>query len=195
LTVQGHKREKAVPPPSQAAHSPLPGDRQLLFKPTQDYIFVLPVERHQSDVLQVITNEKYTQGTVLAVGPGKKNKKGVIHPLTVKPGDFITYGDLNRGYDFYPKFKQGGVTYRILQEADVCFIAEPDAPEQAFPASLTIYASATNSPRTTSCSWPSWRRRARGVTAAHGAHAAGVGQVDLRERLCSRLGSWAATSR
>lgn len=133
--MQDISEKNAVTPPPQAAHF-LPGSasRQPLFKPTQDYVLVLPVERHKSDVLQVISNEKYTQGTVVAVGPGKRSKKGVIQPLTVKPGDFITYGDLNRGYDFYPKHTENGITYRILQEADVCFIAEPDAPEHSLPA-------------------------------------------------------------
>lgn len=102
-------------------------------KPTQDYILVQPVKRKQSDILEVISGEKYTQGTVIAVGPGKVDKKGRLRSLTVKPGDFITYGDINRGYDFYPKYEKDGVTYRILQEADICFIAEPEAPEHNLP--------------------------------------------------------------
>lgn len=95
-----------------------------MLRPTQDYLVVLPVERKQSDVLTVISNEKHTQGTVIAVGPGKRNKKGHIRPLTVKPGDFVTYGDLLRGYDFYPKFEENGVIYRVLQEADIAFITD-----------------------------------------------------------------------
>lgn len=104
-----------------------------MFKPTQDYILVKPVIRKQSDLLQVVSNEKFTQGTVIAVGPGKRDKKGRLRTLTVKPGDFITYGDLTRGYDFYPKYEEDGETYRILQEADICFIAEPEAPEHNLP--------------------------------------------------------------
>ena len=109
-------------------------DHRPSFRPTQDYILVLPVERRQSAVLEVVSNEKYTQGTVVAVGPGKRSKKGVIQPLTVQPGDFITYGDLDRGYDFYPKYSEHGVTYRVLQEADVCFIADPDNPAHGLSA-------------------------------------------------------------
>ena len=96
-----------------------------MLKPIHDYIVVLPVKRKQSDVLQVISNEKYTQGTVMAVGPGKRDRKQRIRPLTVKPGDFITYGDINRGYDFYPIYEEEGIQYRILQEADICFIGDP----------------------------------------------------------------------
>lgn len=94
---------------------------------------VRPVARKQSDIIEVISGEKYTQGTVIAVGPGKTDKRGRLWPLTVKPGDFITYGDLNRGYDFYPKYEEDGVTYRILQEADVCFIADQDNEAHSLP--------------------------------------------------------------
>lgn len=104
----------------------------IRFKPRQDYILVKPVERKKSDVLQVVSHEKYTQGTIVAVGPGKPNKRGRIQPLDAKVGDFITYGDLNRGYDFYPKYEEDGVVYRILQEADIAFIAEPDNPAHGF---------------------------------------------------------------
>jgi len=98
-----------------------------MLKPTQDYILVKPMIRKQSDVLQVISHEKFTQGLVIAVGPGKFGKKGKLRSLTVKPGDLITYGDLNLGFDFYPEYEEHGITYRLLQEADICFIAEPES--------------------------------------------------------------------
>lgn len=95
---------------------------------------VRPVARKQSDVLHVISNEKYTQGEVIAVGPGKVDAKGKLWPLTVKPGDFITYGDLVNGYDFYPKYEENGEAFRILQEADIAFIADPDNEAHQLPA-------------------------------------------------------------
>lgn len=105
-----------------------------MFNPRHDYILVRPVQRKQSDTLHVVSNEKFSQGTVVAVGPGKPDKKGRIRPLDAKPGDFITYGDINRGYDFYPTYEEDGVTYRILQESDIAFIAEPDNPAHGFTA-------------------------------------------------------------
>lgn len=96
----------------------------IKFKPRDDYMLVRPIERAQSEVLHVISSEKFTQGVIEAVGPGKRNKRGERQPLNVKPGDFITYGCLERGYDFYPKYREDGVDYRILQEADVAFVAE-----------------------------------------------------------------------
>ncbi len=104
-----------------------------MLKPTQDYLLVRPIKRKQSDVLTVISNEKYTQGHVVAVGPGKVDRKGRRWPLTVKPGDFITYGDISRGYDFYPKYEEDGIEYRILQEADICFIADPENEAHSLP--------------------------------------------------------------
>ncbi len=102
------------------------------FQPRFDYILVRPVERKQSDVLHVVSHEKFTQGTIVAVGPGKPDKRGRIRPLDAKVGDFITYGDLQRGYDFYPLYVEDGVTYRILQEADVAFVADPDNEAHGF---------------------------------------------------------------
>lgn len=96
------------------------------FRPRADYILVRPVERKQSEILHVVSSEKYTQGEVVSVGPGKKNKKGVIQPLTVRVGDRIAYGDVNRGYDFYPKITLDGVVYQVLQEADIAFVMDPD---------------------------------------------------------------------
>lgn len=104
-----------------------------MLRPTQDYIVVRPVVRKQSEILEIISGEKFTQGVVIAVGPGKRNRKGNLVPLTVKPGEFITYGDLARGYDFYAKYEENGVEYRVLQEADICFIAEPDNPAHGLP--------------------------------------------------------------
>lgn len=97
------------------------------FIPTQDYLLVLPIERKQSDILWT-TKENYSRGKVIAVGPGKwlkrKNGKesGHFQKLTVKPGDYITYGD-NLDWIF-PVFRENGIDYRIIQEADITFIAE-----------------------------------------------------------------------
>jgi co-chaperonin GroES (HSP10) len=97
-----------------------------VFRPLSDYILVRPIPRKQSDLLWVAP-EKFNRGVVLACGPGERLKKkngeetGAIRQMEVKPGDFITYGDLDW---IFPKFDEGGVEYRILQEKDVTFISE-----------------------------------------------------------------------
>jgi co-chaperonin GroES (HSP10) len=59
-------------------------------------------------------------GTVVAVGPGKRDKRGNIKPLDAKPGDSIRYG--NGDYLKWPTVKIGGEEYQIIQEADICWI-------------------------------------------------------------------------
>jgi len=48
-----------------------------VLKPTQDYILIKPLERVASKVIKVVLlNELANLGTVIAVGPGKRNVKG-----------------------------------------------------------------------------------------------------------------------
>lgn len=96
-----------------------------MLKPRQDFILVKPLERKQSETLLVVSHEKHCRGEVLAVGPGKRDKKGRIHPLDTKPGDIVAFGDGN--FDFYPKHYEGTECYRLIQEADVAFIIEAQA--------------------------------------------------------------------
>lgn len=105
-----------------------------MFRPLHDYLLVRPAPRKQSDVIEVISREPMNRGTVIAAGPGKwlRIKSGLIHemesgvflPNTVKPGDFVTYTDL----DIFPKWRErdGGEQFTIIQEADCCFIVERD---------------------------------------------------------------------
>lgn len=94
----------------------------MSFRPTQDYILVRPIERKQSDVITVVSNERHCRGEVLAVGPGKRDKRGRLKPLDTLPGQRIAFGDGN--FDFYPKFYEGNECLRIIQEADICFIED-----------------------------------------------------------------------
>lgn len=103
-----------------------------MFKPTQDYLLVKPLPRQQSSVLEVVSNEKYSRGVVIACGPGKErrdsrgNWTGKRKQMDVKPGDWITYGDIERGYDLWPRYTENGIEYQILQQGDICFISERD---------------------------------------------------------------------
>lgn len=60
-------------------------------------------------------------GTVLAVGEGKINKKGVVVPMPVKPGDRICWDGMNGA-----EFKQGGTnkTYFIMEAGNIEGILE-----------------------------------------------------------------------
>lgn len=111
------------------------------FRPTQDYILVKPLEREHSTTIAVITHEKHCRGVILAVGPGKKDKKGRVKPLDAKVGDVIHFGDGTRTLDqCYPKIQDGNVTLRLIQEADIAYIEE----HPLHTAALAMAASGTN---------------------------------------------------
>lgn len=95
-----------------------------MLRPLHDYIVVRPIQRKQSDVIEVISHEKHCRGEILAVGPGKVDKKGRRWPLDAKVGQFIIFG--NGDFDFYPKVTHNGETYRLIQEADIVGLVEPE---------------------------------------------------------------------
>jgi co-chaperonin GroES (HSP10) len=95
------------------------------FRPLRDHILVEPLEREHSSTLAVISHEKHARGIVIAVGPGKRDKRGRIQPLDAKPGDIVHFGDGTKTLDnCYAKVIDGAKIYRVIQEADVAYIEE-----------------------------------------------------------------------
>jgi len=86
----------------------------------QDRVLVKPSTRKLSEVLIVTNREPFNMGTVVSVGPGKRDKRGNIRPLDAKPGDVIRYG--NGDYLKWPTVKVEGEEFQIIQEADICWI-------------------------------------------------------------------------
>ncbi len=95
----------------------------------RDQIVVKPLERKASDIIEVLHSEKPNLGIVVAVGPGKRNKRGNVDPLDVKVNDTIRYGDTTMNHLNYPQYWEGHQMYLVLQEADVCFVAEVNGSE------------------------------------------------------------------
>lgn len=97
------------------------------FRPLRDQILVKPLPWRQSAVLEVVSHDRYSRGIVIACGPGEplKDKHGRIKRLRemeLRPGDYIVYG-----FDhIFPRYDEGGIEYRILQDKDVCFVSAPD---------------------------------------------------------------------
>ncbi len=109
-----------------------------MFKPLSDYILIKPLPRRQSATLEVVSKEKYSRGLVVAVGPGERNHRRIVEgktdlgervrkeekpglrPMQVKPGDWVTYVDL----DYYAKYHEDGIDYVIAQEKDVTFVSD-----------------------------------------------------------------------
>ncbi len=65
------------------------------------------------------SKEKPEQGTVVAVGPGKRNEDGELIQLSVKVGDRIMFSKY--GFD---EIKVAGVEYLILPESSILAVIE-----------------------------------------------------------------------
>ena len=99
-----------------------------MFCPKSDYILVRPVKRLQSRILEVISNEKYSRGQIVAVGPGERLKRkngsetGAIRPMQLSVGDWVAME--NHGQ--YGAYSEDGVDYWIMQEKDIAFVYQPE---------------------------------------------------------------------
>jgi chaperonin GroES len=64
-------------------------------KPLEDRILVRPEEAEETTVSGIVipdtAKEKPQEGTVLAVGPGKRSDTGDLIPVDVKEGDRVIY--------------------------------------------------------------------------------------------------------
>lgn len=84
-------------------------------KPLRDRVVVQPRVRKLSNIIAVTNNEKFNEGTIVAVGP---------NVMDAKVGDFIKYG--NGTYLDWPVHTMEGQDYQIIQEGDICVIVEEE---------------------------------------------------------------------
>ena len=66
------------------------------FKPLSNHVFLEPLEEEKVTKSGIVLpdtaeKEKPTRAKVIAVGPGKKNDKGEVAPVSVKPGDVVLF--------------------------------------------------------------------------------------------------------
>lgn len=77
----------------------------------RDRVLVKPIERKLSEIIEVKNTDKFSLGEVMACGPKATD---------VVVGDMIRYGEFT-----FPEWKgPDGVTYQIIQEADVAAVVE-----------------------------------------------------------------------
>lgn len=83
------------------------------FKPMADRVLVEPTAAETKTASGIIipdtAKEKPQEGTVVAVGPGKKDE-----PMTVKVGDKVLYGKYSG-----TELKLDGKEYLIVKESDL----------------------------------------------------------------------------
>jgi len=92
-------------------------------QPLHDRVIVKQSEAEEKTKSGIIlpdsAKEKPTKGKVIAVGPGKTDETGKVHPLDVKEGDEVFYGKYS-GTDV----EVDGVKYVILRESDILGVLE-----------------------------------------------------------------------
>ena len=95
----------------------------MKLKPLHDNILVKRTEEEETSaggiILSGSTKEKPSQGTVVAVGPGKKNDSGETTPLNVAEGDTVVFGQYGGN-----EIKLDGEEYLILSESDIFGVIE-----------------------------------------------------------------------
>jgi chaperonin GroES len=85
----------------------------IKLKPLADRVVIEPAEAEQKTAGGIIipdtAKEKPQKGTVVAVGPGKKDE-----PMTLKVGDTVLYGKYSG-----TEIQYDGETYLIMKESDI----------------------------------------------------------------------------
>ncbi|HEY4526186.1 MAG TPA: co-chaperone GroES [Candidatus Paceibacterota bacterium] len=94
------------------------------FKPLSNHLFLEPLEAEKMTKSGIVLpetaeKERPTRGKVLAVGPGKKNDKGEIIPMSVKVGDVVLFKKY--GPD---EIEIEGKKYLVGEEEDVLAIID-----------------------------------------------------------------------
>ena len=96
---------------------------KTVLKPLEDRIVVQPLEAEQTTasglVIPDTAKEKPQEGTVLAVGPGRIDDKGVRVPLDVKVGDVVLYSKYGG-----TEVKYNNEEYLVLSARDVLAVIE-----------------------------------------------------------------------
>ena len=95
----------------------------MKLKPLGDRVLVKPAPKEERTASGLYISsgaqEKPQQGTVIAVGPGKLNKKGDHMPLDVQVGDEVLYGKYGGN-----EVKLDGEELLLLRAEDIYGIIE-----------------------------------------------------------------------
>jgi chaperonin GroES len=124
-TLKGKAKPKSKPAKSQsktaANKSGLPRNKAGIV-PLNDRVLVQPLSQEEMGrttsfgiiIPETVDKKKPDQGTVVAVGPGKRNDRGERMPLEVKPGDRVYF---SKPWDEPQKID--GVDYYFIAETDI----------------------------------------------------------------------------
>ncbi|MBO9311712.1 MAG: co-chaperone GroES [Chloroflexus sp.] len=93
-------------------------------RPLGDRVVVKPVEREEKTKAGIFlpdtaSKERPMEGTVLAVGEGRRDDNGKLIPMNVKVGDRVIFAKYSG-----TEFKLDDVEYLILSEKDILGIVQ-----------------------------------------------------------------------
>jgi chaperonin GroES len=92
--------------------------KKIAVSPLGDRVLLKPVAAETTTSFGIIipdtAKEKPEQGTVVAVGPGKRSDDGKLVPVSVKVGERVMFSKY--GYD---EVKVEGVEYYLVSEANI----------------------------------------------------------------------------
>lgn len=92
-------------------------------RPLGDRVIVKRLEEERKTasgiVIPDVATEKPDQGEIIAVGKGKMGDDGKLHPMNVKVGDKVLFGQYAG-----QTFKMGGQEYMTMREDDIIGVIE-----------------------------------------------------------------------
>jgi chaperonin GroES len=95
----------------------------MMLRPLQDRVLIRRVDPEAKTAGGIFipdaVQEKPLEGEVVAIGPGARNKDGVLVPVNVKPGDRVLFGKWSG-----TEVKLDGVELIIMNEADIMGVLE-----------------------------------------------------------------------
>jgi chaperonin GroES len=90
----------------------------MKLRPLQDRVLIRRVEPEAKTsggiIIPDTAKEKPMEGEVVAVGPGARDKDGKLHPLDVKTGDRVLFGQWSG-----TEIKLDGEDVMIMKESDI----------------------------------------------------------------------------
>jgi len=93
------------------------------FRPLHDRVLIRRVEEQAKTkggiIIPDTAKEKPMEGEVVSVGPGARDEKGVMVPMSVKAGDHVLFGKWSG-----TEVKLDGEELMIMKESDIMGILE-----------------------------------------------------------------------
>ncbi|MHB1356082.1 MAG: co-chaperone GroES [Anaerolineae bacterium] len=96
----------------------------VTLKPLADRVVIEPLAQEEVTASGIIlpetAKEKPQKGTIVAMGPGKRDDKGVLVAMEVKVGDVVLYAK----YAGTELKLEGGKQVLVLRESDILAIVQ-----------------------------------------------------------------------